>query len=216
MAKHNIAAILQTINKGATFAGIDLVTQVKVNKTIPNDAWVEGSTEPKRVANPHFDRISKMNVGSSVIIGASYENMVRKHLAEQQIEEQNLAADLEAEGKVNAAKAILENQADPNDFVVGERKWGTRIPGTPMIEHKGDYYIDMIYRKAGESSFRNGGKLIDESELLGYTKSAPKPEAQGGVDKKVVFRTTKLDSIVAIRIGGKEYVGSFYYDPEEI
>lgn len=214
--KHNIAVILAGLNGGATFAGLDKVTEVKTNKTIPNPDYVEGSSEPKRIANPDFDRISKTEVGASVVIGADYQTMVKKRLAEQQVEELKHADELREAGKNNMADAIEENAASPLDFVVGERKWGTRIDGTPLIEHKGEIYIDVIYLKSGESVFRNGGKVVEEDDIQGYTKSKPSAASQGGVDNKVIFRTVKLDSIVELRINKQQYTGVFYYDPDEV
>lgn len=216
MAKHNIAKILKGLRGGATFAGMDVLTQVKVNKTIPNEDGVEVNGKvPARIPNPHFERITKTNVGNTVVIGANYETMVKKHLAQQRIEEQQLADKLMAEGQTNAAKAIEENMADPNDFVVGERKWGTYIEGTPLIEHKGEIYLNVIYLKAGESVYREGGKVIEEDEVLGLNKSKPTADSQGGVNKKVTFRTFKLDSIIELRLNKEKYSGSFYYDPDE-
>lgn len=214
--KHNIALILADLRSGATFAGMDKVTEVKTNKTIPNEdgITVDGKV-PKRIANPHFERISKTEVGASVIVGADYQTMVKKRLSEQQIEEYKHADELREAGKENMAKAIEENAADPLDFIVGERKWGTRIDGTPLIEHKGDYYIDVIYLKSGESVFRDGGKLIDEDDIQGYNKPKQSTQSQGGVDNKVIFRTIKLDSLVELRINKKVYTGAFYYDADE-
>lgn len=214
--KHNIAVILASLNGGATFAGMDKVTEVKTNKTIPNPDYVDGSSEPKRIANPHFERITKTEVGASVVVGADYQTMVKKRLAEQQVEELKHADELREQGKVNMAEAIESNAASPLDFTVGERKWGTRIDGTPLIEHKGEFYIDVIYLKSGESVFRNGGKLIDEADIEGYTPSKASAQSQGGVDNKVIFRTIKLDSIVELRINKQKYTGAFYYDPSEV
>ena len=214
--KHNIAVILASLHGGATFAGLDKVTELKVNKTIPNPDYVEGSSEPKRIPNPHFDRISKTEQGASVVIGADYQTMVKKRLAEQQVEELKHADQLRESGKHNMADAIEENAADPLDFTVGERKWGTRIDGTPLIEHKGEFYIDVIYLKNGESVYRDGGRVIDEDDIQGYTKPKASTASQGGVDKKVIFRTVKLDSLVELRINKQKYTGVFYYDPDEV
>ncbi len=216
MAKHNIAKILKGLRGGATFAGMDVLTQVKVNKTIPNEDGIEVNGKvPARISNPHFERISKTNSGNTVVIGANYETMVKKHLAEQRIEEQKVADELMEAGQTNAAKAIEDNMADPNDFVVGERKWGTYIEGTPLIEHKGEIYLNVIYLKAGESVYREGGKLIEEADVMGLNKPKPSADSQGGANKKVPFRTFKLDSIIELRVNKQKYTGSFYYDPDE-
>lgn len=214
--KFNIAKILSDIN-GATFAGIDYLGEQKVNKTMPNDDMVEvnGKT-PKRIPNPQFGQISKSS-SIHTMIGADYETMVKKHLAEQQVEELKLAEELREEGKINAAKAIEENAADPLDFKVGERKWGVhREDYTSIIEHKDSFYLALICLSNKGTTYYNGGQEIDKADVIGLPSSKPSAESQGGANKKVTYRTIGLDSITAIRVGGKSYVGEFYFDPDEV
>ncbi len=185
MKKHNIAAILANVN-GTTFAGIDHLSALKVNKTLPNPDYVKGNGLPAKIPNPHFEHISKLTMGSSVTVGASYENMVKKKLIK--------------EGK------------DPLDFVAGSLPWGTRIGNSPLIEHKGQIYIQLIFMKGGDTVYRHGATVIEESEIQGFTPPKKKEESQGGLEDEVIIRTLKLDSIVKLRINKKEYTGSFYYE----
>src|SRR6185436_2350012 len=66
-------------------------------------------------SNPMQGRIKKIMLGASVMVfqnkkSNAYENMVKRRL--------------EAEGKEAAS------------FELGPRKWGQRIPNTPVIEHE--------------------------------------------------------------------------------
>jgi hypothetical protein len=214
--KFNIAKILSDIN-GATFAGIDYLGEQKVNKTMPNDdqVVVNGKT-PKRIPNPHFEQISKSS-SIHTMIGADYETMVKKHLAEQQAEEMKLVEELRESGQDNAAKAIEENMADPLDFKAGERKWGVRRQDySSIVEHKDSFYLALICLSNKGTTYFNGGQEIDKSDVIGLPASKPSAESQGGVNKKVTYRTIGLESITAIRVSGNTYVGEFYFDPDEV
>jgi len=132
--------------------------------------------------NPQQGRITKLGTGASVMVFQNkatnaYKNMVERRLS--------------AEGK------------DPASFKLSPRVWGTRIPETPFIEHKGAYYLEVIFLQAGTSEFLQDGKPIAKEDIVGLP--TPKEGAQGGLDNKVVIRTFKLDSIRAIRIDQTEY-----------
>jgi hypothetical protein len=110
--------------------------------------------------------------------GSAYAAMVRRRLAE--------------EGK------------DPDSFELGPRAWGERIAGTPFVEHKGNHYLEVIFLSAGETEYRLDGVTVPESEIEGLP---PKPESngQGGLDRKVVIRTFKLENITELRAYGLQW-----------
>ncbi len=134
--------------------------------------------------NPQQGRITKETIGSTVMCfsntnGSAYDAMVKRRLA--------------AEGK------------DPESFQLGERTWGHRIAGTPFVEHKGSYYLEVIFMKAGESQYLQDGYPI-APELIEGLPEKREDNGQGGLDNKVIIRTYALDSIVAIRAMGQEWV----------
>ena len=209
--KFNIAKILSDIN-GATFAGIDYIGEQKVNKTMPNDnnVVVNGKT-PKRIPNPHFGQISKSS-SINTMIGADYETVVK-----QQVEEMRIVEELPESGQENAAKTIEENMADPLDFKAGERKWGVRREDySSIVEHKDSFYLAVICLSTNGTTYYNGGQEIDKTDVIGLPASKPSAESQGGANKKIIYRTIRLDSITAIRTNDNTYVGEFYFDPSEV
>ncbi|MFY0656414.1 MAG: hypothetical protein JXR12_06660 [Neptunomonas phycophila] len=211
--RHNIATILSSFN-GATFAGIDYVGVQKVNKTQPNDAYVKGNKDkiPAKIPNPHFEQITKTS-SIHTMIGADYETMVKKHLAEQRIEEMKTVDELREAGQENAAKAIEDNMADPNDFVKGERKWGKHNANfSSIIEHNDNHYLAVIARSAKDTTYLYEGQQIEKDDIIGMPKSKPSSDSQGGANKKVTYRTIGLESITEIRIGGKTFIGEFYFE----
>jgi hypothetical protein len=131
-------------------------------------------------SNPMQGEVAKFNEGSSVMVfqnknSNGYENMVMKRLI--------------AEGK------------NPESFELGKRAWGTRIEGTPLIEHKGEYYLEVIFLKSGVVSYYHEGKEIHKNEVIGLED---KEEGhQGGLDNKVIIRTFKIASLISVRINSK-------------
>lgn len=168
-----IRDILADVN-GATFVSIDTQTTPTIRKTI--------DTEEGRESNPHFGRVQKFINGASVMVFQNktingYESMVNRRL--------------EQEGK------------DPSSFQLGPRKWGERLKGLPLVEHKGKLYLEVIFLRPGPAHYTLDGKEVDKSEILGL--SPQKEGEQGGLSNKVIIRTFALDSITAIRINHKVY-----------
>lgn len=134
-------------------------------------------------ANPMQGLVTKATVGSSVMIFSNknsngYENMVERRLI--------------AEGK------------DPNSFSLSPRVWGTRIANKPLVEHKGEYYLEVIFLKAGETSYLLSGRPIRKDLVEGLPEKSEEG-SQGGLDNKVIIRTYKVSSITRVTINKEIY-----------
>lgn len=143
--------------------------------------------------NPYQNRLTKRVTGSSVMAFSNanvnaYQNMVKRRLAD--------------EGK------------DPEDFKLKPRAWGQRIPGGAFVEHKGEYYIEVIFQHAGTVEFFLDGKPVDltvgplsTDNWLDIPERKVNPNGQGGLseEKRVQIRTFKLDSIIEVRANGQVY-----------
>lgn len=132
-------------------------------------------------SNPMQGKVTKRVIGSKVQIFGNvhqngYGNMVARRLV--------------AEGK------------DPEEFELGQLKWGQRVPGSAFIEHKGAYYVQVIFQEAGNVEYFLDGQMIAKSDIVGLDEKEPNPNSQGGLDNKVIVRTYKLDSIVEARAHG--------------
>ncbi len=157
---------------GASFIAISTDTAPIMNRTIGGRG-----TPP----NPHYGRIIKRQKNSNVMVFQNkktngYRNMVRKRLL--------------AEGK------------DPESFVLEPRRWGTRLPNLPIVEHEGHYYLEVIFLTPGPVEYLLDGKPIDPNNIIGL-RNFPPPE-QGGLSRKVQLRVVKFDSIRHISIDGLE------------
>lgn len=132
--------------------------------------------------NPMQGEITKHCYGHNVMLftnkkNSGYDLMVRRRL--------------EKEGK------------DPSTFILGALKWGQRLPNSPIIEHNGKYYIQVIFISAGAVEYMRSGWPIEKLNIEGLDEK-PESADQGGLDNKVIVRTYALDSIKAIRIMGEE------------
>ena len=135
--------------------------------------------------NPFQGRVTKVVEGSNVTIAfgeeSLYENSVRRKI--------------EKEGK------------DQADFELKPRAWGTRIAGTPYIEHNDKHYLECIFNHAGKTKYLVDGveTAADEIEGLDIEKKVSDKEdtSQGGVEEKVIIRTYSIDSITTIRFKGE-------------
>jgi len=130
--------------------------------------------------NPMQGRIEKHMDGASVMVfqnknSNGYENMVNRRL--------------EKEG------------FDAGTFNVGQRAWGERVEGLPIVTHKGADYLEVIFLKAGQVRYTLDGQPIEYADIEGM--KAASEGSQGGLDNKVVIRTFKADSIKTIRIDGQ-------------
>ncbi len=101
----------------------------------------------------------------------------------------------------------LDKEGKKVEFKLQPRTWGTRIEGTPVIEHKGQHYLEVIFIKSGEVSYLLDGKPIDKNEVVGLPESS-KGGLQGGLseENKVIIRTYKLNSIYRLTMNGITYL----------
>lgn len=134
--------------------------------------------------NPMQGGVQKAVVGSSVMIFSNkksnaYENMVERRLV--------------AEGK------------DPKSFSLSPRAWGERIANTPLVLHKDEYYLEVIFLKAGETSYYYNSKPIKKDLIQGMPEKSEGGK-QGGLDNKVIIRTYKISSIARITINKEVYI----------
>jgi hypothetical protein len=133
--------------------------------------------------NPMQGRVTKKMTGASIMVFQNknvngYENMVRRRL--------------EAEGK------------NPDTFKLGERAWGTRVENLPIVEHKGQHYMEVIFLKPGKVEFFLDGSPIARDLVQGLDDDKPEGD-QGGLNAKVIIRTFAADSITAIRVDGQVF-----------
>lgn len=134
--------------------------------------------------NAMLGRVTKHTAGNRVQLFTShrgYKNMVNRRL--------------EAEGK-------------PATFEPAALPWGTRIDDSPLIEHNGKFYIQMIFQKGGESTYYLDNKVINKADIEGFPEPTQGPGRTGLEDgNEPIVRTFALDSIREIRMMGETVKG---------
>jgi hypothetical protein len=86
------------------------------------------------------------------------------------------------------------------DFSAFPRKWGQRIKGTPLVEHKGQHYLEMKVQSA-QARYFLGTREVTHEEIKPYLRAAS-PSRQG-VEKEVILRDYALENIKAVVYGGE-------------
>ena len=133
--------------------------------------------------------------------GNDQQTRVEKHVEKSNV---MVFTNQKQNGYDNMVKRRLTKEGkNPESFKIGERRWGTRIPNTPFVEHKGKLYMEVIFLRAGETSYTLDGAPIAKEDIQGL-KSSSNGE-QGGLNDKVIIRTYKISSLVSITINGIKY-----------
>ena len=126
--------------------------------------------------NPFYGRVSKWS-RRSCMIGFFYENSVNRQRGR--------------EGK-------------EADFAAQPRKWGARIEGTPLVEHKGQIYLEAKQERVLETHYFLENGSVDAEVIEPYL--TPKSLCgRQGVDEEVVLIDVKLENISAITMFGEVY-----------
>ena len=104
---------------------------------------------------------------------------------------------------VNQAKR--ENVS--TDFDVQPRKWGIRLPNSPLVEHKGNYYLEAKVENVFQTRFTDvDGNELDKQDVLPFLPKKRESTTQDRLEKKVYLRDFKLASIQKFAFDGKIYL----------
>ncbi len=134
--------------------------------------------------NPMKDRVQKVTVGSHVQVFSNKNS----------------------NGYANMVARRLDKEGKEVEFELKPRTWGQRIENTPIVEHKGNYYLEVIFLKGGQSSYLLDGKPIKKDLIEGL--KVKKEGFQGGLsnENKVIIRTYKVASLSRITINKQTYI----------
>jgi hypothetical protein len=108
-------------------------------------------------------------------------------------------------GYANMVNRRLEAEGSNATFELSPRAWGTRIPNSPIVEHKGEFYLEVIFVRAGHSEYCVDGIVTPSDQLEGLPVATVSEGGQGGLENKVIIRTFKISSIRRIQINKVEY-----------
>lgn len=104
----------------------------------------------------------------------------------------------------NSVNSQLQREGKETDFVSKARVWGTWDGN--LITHKGEYYLNMKVENSSESAYIFNGVVLDSKVVEPFLPKSSKPHTQAELDKEIVVRDIKFESIKKIRAFGEEYV----------
>lgn len=133
---------------------------------------IETKTVPKLKSNP-FTRLEKVSKVAGAI-GFIYENSVNNQ---------------------------REKEGLNKDFKAKPRKWGVKIPHTPLVKNKDKYYLEMKVQNSSSDYFENNQRIpLDKVVPYMYTGSS-----RQNVSKEVILRDYLIDNITRIKLNKEEY-----------
>lgn len=167
----------------------ELVDVLKgVNRPMP--ATFVATTEVKMVQkdretkepNVYYGRVIKKQK-SNVFIKFDYQNSVNK-------------------ARVNEGKEA--------DFVAQPRKWGVHVPNSPLIEHKGEYYLEARFlgSEPQVDYLLDGKDEISKDKLEAFLPLEKEGSGLQDLEKEIVMRDFKVNGIREITFNGIRYIRS--------
>lgn len=106
----------------------------------------------------------------------------------------------------------LDNQAKREgkeiDFNIQPRRWGVRLPNTPLVEHKGKYYLEYKSEKVTSVEyFTENGEQIEKEKIEEFLPQKRHSSTQKELDKKIILRDVAIENILSLRISKNVYLG---------
>lgn len=86
------------------------------------------------------------------------------------------------------------------DFIPQERAWGTRIEGTPLVQHNSQYYLEVKCERAAVQYLAADGTEISKDALAPFLRERAAVNQE--LEKAVVLRDYKLENIKEMRVAG--------------
>jgi len=145
----------------------------------PGSQFVSFVTETvptmRKTNNPYYGRVTKRATING-LINFNYENSVNN----QRLREEKVA-----------------------DFKALARTWGAHVGDTPLINKDGTLYVNVKVQSVKDVVYLLDGKPVSGNLVEAIKDFCPsKGGTRQDVDKEVVVRTYKLDSIVRATING--------------
>ncbi len=137
---------------------------------------MESEAKMRKTGNPYVGAIKEVTISGQ--INFDYANAVNNQLTR-------------------------ENNVTAGTFTAQERAWGEREGN--WITHNGNHYLTIKVQTSSEPTFIFNGKPVDKAALAPFLTESKKPHTQAELDKEVIVRDVKLDSIKVIRAFGEEY-----------
>lgn len=92
------------------------------------------------------------------------------------------------------------------DFEAAPRQWGTRLPGSMLVEHKGKLYLETkVERSLGCVYLDASGKELTAEQVAPFLPARSESTRQE-TEKEILVRDYALESLRSVSFGGEQYV----------
>lgn len=149
--------------------------EILVNLKGNTFATITTKTEPAQKSDSPFKNSLKKLSRVNVCIGFHYTNSVQNQEKREGME---------------------------GTFQAKPRKWGQRIEGTPLVEHKGKFYLETKVERSMGQIYLVDDKIKTKDKVNPFLKELTKPATQDHLKKFVILRDFSLDNIKRIRYNG--------------
>ena len=108
----------------------------------------------------------------------------------------------------NSLNSQAKREGKEIDFDIKPRRWGVRLPNTPLVEHKGKHYLE--YKAENVQSveyFTEKGEQIEKSQIEEFLPQKRHSSTQKELDKKIILRDVAIENIISLRISKNVYLG---------
>jgi len=101
----------------------------------------------------------------------------------------------------------VENQRereglDLDKFEPQPRQWGNRILNTPLVKHKGSYYLEVKVENVLETTYVDSNEnKVDREEIEKFLYSSSQPSTQK-TENEIVLRDYKIENLEQVRMYG--------------
>ena len=108
----------------------------------------------------------------------------------------------------NSLDSQAKREGKEIDFDIKPRRWGVRMPNTPLVKHNDKYYLE--YKAENVQSveyFTEEGEQIEKSQIEEFLPKPRHSSTQNDLDKKIILRDVAIENIISLRISKKVYLG---------
>jgi len=143
--------------------------------------------------------IAVTEVGMNKTNNPFYERVTKK-------QKSNVFINFDYAGSVN--RKLLKEGKSP-DFVASPRKWGEKLPGTPIVFYKNTYYLEARFlSNEPKVEYFVDSVPTDKAVFETYLKpvSTQTSKEHQGTDEAIIIRDFKVENIHEITVNGVHYV----------
>lgn len=160
----------------------------------PQDVVIVSKTEPdmRKTGNPYFGKVFKISTFSGKI-NWHYQSEVNHQR--------------QREGGLEVVDGIPQIRT-PEKFEALPRKWGTRLKDSPLVEHKGQFFLEIKVEQTIRHEYRDHENQPFDVEKIKPFMSSKSESSRQGVENEVILRDYRIDRIMALTFtnSGKTYL----------